>query len=77
MPSENLDETEVDDENEIPDPQDEEVDNEYDIDVEQALSKDIKGVKPPDPEKIDKAQRLGFDLGIDPSTIPPKTQSIL
>ena len=74
MPTENLDETEVDDEKDISSSSDESTNDGYSIDVNQALSKDIKGNKPPDPAKVDKAQRLGFDLGIDPSTLPPKQQ---
>ena len=73
MPSENLDETEVDDENEDA-KSDDSTGDPYSIDVNQALSKDIRGGKQPDPIKVDKAQRLGFDLGIDPATLPPKQQ---
>ena len=79
MPAENLDETEIDDEDDnhgdISTSDNTSGDDGYSINVDEALSKDIKGSKPPDPAKVDKAQRLGFDLGLDPSTIPPKPQA--
>jgi hypothetical protein len=73
MAKENLEETEFnEEEEEAPDPEEEEgtdgeEGDEYGIDVEQALSQDIRGNKQSSPEKIDKAIRLGFDLPVDPS----------
>ena len=58
MPAENLDETEVDDEKDNATSDDQSMDDGYSINVDQALSKDIRGDKQPDPLKIDKAQRL-------------------
>lgn len=75
MPAENLDETEVDDEKDNATSDDQSMDDGYSINVDQALSKDIRGDKQPDPLKIDKAQRLGFNLGVDTSTLPPKPQA--
>jgi len=81
MPVEDLEETEIDDESDMPNAEEEMGDDEmqteddpYSINVEQALSKDIRGDKQPDPLKVDKAQRLGFDLGLDPATMPEKPQ---
>jgi hypothetical protein len=47
-------------------------DDDYEINVIEALSQDIRGNKPMDPEKVDKANRLGLDVGVDAASLPPK-----
>jgi hypothetical protein len=73
---EELEDIESDEEEEdIEDEEEDGFDEEnYNIDIDEVLTRDIMGDKPLDPEKVDKANRLGLDTGIDPTQLDPKPQ---
>ena len=76
MSTDKTEDSELDEEEEIYDDEEEAEEDEYEIDVDEELKNKVPEEKQPSREKVERAHRLGFDTGIDPSTIVDQEKTI-